>query len=172
MDAILNQLCKPNREIILCGDINVNYLDENCNKRRQLDTLFATYNLISTIRFPTRSINGTASAIDNIFIDRSHNGKYTVNPLINGLSDHDGQIIKLENISMQIQPHETRTIRNFNKESIHDFKNKLSYEIWDNIIGGKNVDTIFNNFHNTFLRIFYSSFHKRKSLLPRKTLDG
>ena len=49
MDAILNQLCKPNREIILCGDINVNYLDENCNKRRQLDTLFATYNLISTI---------------------------------------------------------------------------------------------------------------------------
>ena len=69
---------------------------------------------------------------------------------------------------MQIQPHETRTIRNFNKESIHDFKNKLSYEIWDNIIGGKNVDTIFNNFHNTFLRIFYSSFHKRKVLAPKK----
>jgi exonuclease III len=31
-DAILNQLYKPNIETIICGDINVNYLDENCNK--------------------------------------------------------------------------------------------------------------------------------------------
>ena len=76
IDAILNQLYKPNIEIIICGDINVNYLDENCNKRQQLDALVATYNLISTVRFPTRSLNGTASAIDNIFIDISHSGIY------------------------------------------------------------------------------------------------
>jgi len=163
INAILNQLYKPNIEIIICGDINVNYLDENCNKRQQLDALVATYNLISTVRFPTRSLNGTASAVDSIFIDISHSGKYTLDPFINGLSDHDGQIIKLENISMQKQPHETRTIRNFNKDSIHDFKTKLSYEIWDNIFGGNDVDSIFNNFHNTYLRIFYSSFPKRKS---------
>jgi len=146
----------------------VSYLDENCNKRRQLDNLLATYNLISTVRFPTRSLNGTASAIDNIFVDISHRGKYTIDPFINGLSDHDGQIIKLENIYMQKQLHETRTIRNFNKDSIHDFKIKLSYEIWDNIFGEKKVDSTFNNFHNTFLRIFYSSFHKRKVLAPKK----
>ena len=46
IDALFNQFYKPNIEIIICGDINVNYLDENCNKRRQLDTLLATYNLI------------------------------------------------------------------------------------------------------------------------------
>jgi len=78
----------------------------------------------------------------------------------------------LENINIQKQPQETRTIRDFNKDSIEDFKNNLSYEIWDNIFGGKNVDNIFNNFHNTFLRIFYSSFHKKKSSFPRKTLGG
>jgi len=72
IDAILNQLYKPGIEIIICGDINVNYLDENCNKRQQLDALFATYNLISTVRFPNRSLNGTASAIDNIFVGTSH----------------------------------------------------------------------------------------------------
>ena len=33
----------------MCVDMNVNYLDENCNKRRQLDTLLATYNLIGTV---------------------------------------------------------------------------------------------------------------------------
>jgi len=30
--AILNQLCKPNIEIIVCGDIIIDYLDENCYK--------------------------------------------------------------------------------------------------------------------------------------------
>ena len=164
LETILNLLYKPNIEIIICGDINVNYLDENCNKKRQLDTLLATYNLISTVRFPTRSLNGTASATDNIFIGRSHSGKYTLDSFINGLSDHDRQIIMLESIDIRKQPQETRTIRDFNKDSKQDFKNNLSYEIWDNIFGGKNVDNIFNNFHNTFLRIFYSNFHKKKSL--------
>ena len=129
IDTILNQLYKPNMEIIVCGDININYLDEICNKRQQLDALLATYNLISTVRFPSRSLNGSISATDNIFIDISHCGKYTLGPSINGLSDHDGQIIKLENINMQKQPHETSIIRNFNKCSVDDFKIKLSYEI-------------------------------------------
>jgi len=62
--------------------------------------LLATYNFISIVRFPTRSLNGSISAIDNIFIDISHKGKYSLYPLINGLSDDDRQIIQLENISM------------------------------------------------------------------------
>jgi len=32
IDTILDQLYKPNVEIIVCGDININYLDENCKK--------------------------------------------------------------------------------------------------------------------------------------------
>jgi hypothetical protein len=72
-----------------------------------MDALLATYNLIGTVRFPTRSLNGPISAIDDIFIDISHKGKYSLYPLINGLSDHNGQIIQLENISTQTQPNET-----------------------------------------------------------------
>jgi len=168
IDTILDQLYKPNVEIIVCGDININYLDKNCNKSRQLDALLATYNLISTVQFPTRSLNGSVLAIDNIFIDKSHRGIYTIDPFITGLSDHDGQIIKVGNISMQKQLHETRTIRIFNKCTIHDFMTKLSYETWGNIFYGNDVDSIFNNFHNTFLRIFYSSSSKKKVQVPKK----
>ena len=57
-DTILNQFSKPNVEIIVCGDINIDYLDENCYKWQQLDALLATYNLISTVQFPTKSLNG------------------------------------------------------------------------------------------------------------------
>jgi hypothetical protein len=49
IDTILNKLIKPNIEIIVCGDINIDYLDETCYKRQQLDALFATYNLTSTV---------------------------------------------------------------------------------------------------------------------------
>jgi exonuclease III len=52
IDNILNYLSKLNTEIIICGDVNINYLAENCNKRQQLDNLLATYNLVSTIEFP------------------------------------------------------------------------------------------------------------------------
>ena len=83
----------------------------------------------STVHFSTRSLNRSSSAIDNIFIDRTHIGKYAVYPLINGLSDHDGQIIKLDNIRMQTQSSDTKIIRNFNKEYIHDFQRKVSYAI-------------------------------------------
>jgi len=73
-----------------------------------------------------------------------------IDPFITSLSDHDGQIIKLGNISMQKQLHETRTIRIFNKCTIHDFMTKLRYETWGNIFDGNDVDSIFNNFPNTF----------------------
>jgi hypothetical protein len=37
--------------------------------------------------------NKSASLIDNIFIDYTQSGKYLVYPSINGLSDHDAQLL-------------------------------------------------------------------------------
>jgi hypothetical protein len=36
---------------------------------------------------------------DNIFIDYSQFGKYLVYPMINGLSDHDAQLLIIQKIS-------------------------------------------------------------------------
>jgi hypothetical protein len=49
-DAILNHFRKPNSEIIICGDIYIDYLNKKCYKQQQLDALLVTYNLISTVR--------------------------------------------------------------------------------------------------------------------------
>ena len=64
-----------------------------------------------------------------------HIGNYTLHPLINGLSDHDGQILQLTNLSLNIstQPNETKIIHNFCKHNIHNFKTNLSYEVWDTV---------------------------------------
>ena len=44
IEIILNSLHKHNSEFIICGHININYLESN-NKKNQLDNLLSTYNL-------------------------------------------------------------------------------------------------------------------------------
>jgi exonuclease III len=91
LDSFLNVLYTKKNEYIICGDININYL--HChNRRQQLDTILVLYNLKSTVNFLMRIINCSSTAIDNIFIDLS--SKFTINPHINGLLDHDAQLLK------------------------------------------------------------------------------
>jgi hypothetical protein len=54
--------------------------------------------------------NGAATAIDNIFTDVSKNVNYTIYHHINGLSDHNAQIIKLNNFKTQGQYNATQII--------------------------------------------------------------
>jgi len=66
---------------------------------------------------------------------------------------------------LQQQNHQTYTIRNINKHSIEEFKIRLSYESWYSIFDNNrytNVDSLFNSFQNTYLRIFYTSFPNKK----------
>ena len=92
LDAIHQSLYTPMLHFIICGDININYLNESKNKN-QLDNLLLSYNLASIINFLTRLQNTSVTAIDNIFIDVSQFESYTVTPIINGVSDHDAQLL-------------------------------------------------------------------------------
>jgi len=92
LDSILNTWYSNKIEFVICGDININYL-EKCKKRQQLDALLQTYNLIGTVSFPTRKSKASTTIIDNIFITRTKN--YIINPHINGFSDHEAQIIMI-----------------------------------------------------------------------------
>ena len=112
-------------EFIICGDISINYLHSH-NRRQQLYTLLAIYNLKSTVNFSMRIFNGSSTAIDNIFIDLSRN--FTINPLISGLSDHDVQLLISENIIAPIQEFTSCYVRNINSFTIDEFQSKLSAE--------------------------------------------
>ena len=100
LGSILNQLYTNSINIIICGDININYLD-NTNSKLQLDSLLLSYDLYSMVDFPTRISNCSSTAIDNIFIDKFKNTNFTIKPLPSGLSDHDAQILILPNIKIQ-----------------------------------------------------------------------
>jgi hypothetical protein len=115
--------------------------------------------------FPTRSQGYSSTAIDNIFIDTYKLINYTASPLHNGLSDHDAQLLIINDVNLQLQNHRIYTIRNVNNYSIEEFKTRLNYEPWDNIFGyngNTDVDILFNSLLNNHLRIFYINFPPRK----------
>ena len=78
---------------------------------------------------------------------------YIVLPFLNGLSDHDTQLLtlkdsNLQDLNSQVQDYYIYTTRDINEYSINEFRTNLSYETWDCIFDLKNnldVDNLFND---------------------------
>ena len=101
LEAILTQLHTNASNLIVCGDINLNYLQDSRNKSL-LNSLLASFNLYSS-----------STTIDNIFINKNKNKDYSIILISNGLSDHDAQITQLHDVDIptqQIKPSNKRVI--------------------------------------------------------------
>jgi hypothetical protein len=125
----------------------------------------AIFGLYSTVDFPTRIYNNSITAVDNIFINTANQNSISVYPWINGLSDHDAQIIVLHDIAIRTCEKKLYFCRRFNRAAVTDLNIKLSYESWNDVFSYNDVNVSFNKFLNTYLTIFYSSF-------PTKTVHG
>jgi hypothetical protein len=102
---ILQTLFPTKVDLIIRGDININYLNDS-DRVGQLKALLNSYNLFSTVTFHTGIGKDYISAIDNSFIDSPKFKNYKIFPLNNGLSDHDVHLIM--NILLdQLQNHQT-----------------------------------------------------------------
>ena len=59
--------------------------------------------------------------------------------------------------------------RDFNKFSTSKFLMSLSFEQWQDVFEVKEVNIMFNNFLNTYLKCFHSCFPLRKKTLSKLT---
>ena len=158
LDSVLNTWYSSGTEFVICGDININYL-ENCKKRQQLDALLRTYNQTGTVSFPTCKTNASVTATDNIFVTRTKN--YSIYPHINGLSDHEAQLIVItEDTVLTKQRNNGSTLRGINDQNVREFYLLLSYENWEEIFTEDDVNISFNKFLNIYLWTFNSCFIK------------
>ena len=170
LEAALNQVYQNAVDIILCGDFNINYFSNNQNKQA-LNSLLNSYSLYSIVEFPTVIHNNSDTMIDKIFINKYKNENYSVHPLINGLSDHDGQVLSLPDIIIPDDLNEFYTYRNISKYSLEEFQTSLSYEAWEDVFSNNDNDTntAFNNFLNTFLRKFYATIPKKRTKIMQNS---
>ena len=162
MDAVLQSVYSPSLDIIICGDININYLETN-EQRKQLDNLLLLYNLVAIVDFPTRLTVTSATAIDNVFIDVSRFHDCVVSPFLNGLSDHDAQILTFRAWYPK-QPIGNKTIRKVDQQKISDFLLHLSNESWSTVFNTVVVNLMLNSFLDTYLKIFDASFPLTKAI--------
>jgi hypothetical protein len=160
LEAILTQLHKNASNLFVCGDINVNYLQDSRNKSL-LNSSLTSFNLHSAVNFPTRISNCSSTTIDNIFLDKNKNKDYSIIPISNGLSNHDAQIIQLHDVDIPTQQIKPCNKSEINEATIAQFKINLSYESW-HVFNDEDPDSSYNNFLNTYLRIYYNSFPTQK----------
>ena len=110
----------------------------------------------------------SSTAIDNFFMDKGKNAKYAIEPIYNGLSDHDAQLLVLYGvITNNHKPHSVK-IRQINTNTAAQFKLNLSYENWMETFTEDNIDINFKNFLNTYLKIFNYTFPYKRMFPNRK----
>jgi hypothetical protein len=79
--------------------------------------------------------------------------------MTNGLSDHDAQILILNNLLFPNLPNYPITSRVINECTIMKFGIRLSRESWDDVFNIRDdVNLMFNNFLNTYIKVFNHSF--------------
>jgi hypothetical protein len=86
-------------------------------------------------------------------INKCKTSYYSIIPVVNGLSDHDAQLL-LNNFTTQDSKGLCYSKRQINRMNIENFMFKLSFETWDEVYTDGGEDNIFNSFLNTYLRVF------------------
>ena len=131
MNNILKQFLLPKVTYIVCGDLNINLLKKSHDTANFL-SLMDSYNLTQVVDFPTRITNTSETLIDTVFIDASIYDKIQIQPVINGISDHDAQFLCLlkSNVTLQQKkfPKKKVKIRLINEQNLKRFNLLLQEE--------------------------------------------
>jgi len=118
-----------------------------------------TFNLMQVADFPTRITNNNGTLIDTILVDTTMYDKIQVKPCINAVSDHDAQIICLQNANIGLQQSVSKKkSRLINEQTIKHFQTLLKDETWDTVCKTTCINEIYNGFQGIFLRHYETSF--------------
>jgi len=90
--------------------------------------------------------------------------------LVNRLSNYDAQIITINNNAVDKCISKTQSIRKFNNFSISQIAINLSYENWDNVFIGDDVNTVLTI--DTYLRFPNPASRYRKYTVHLITNPG
>jgi exonuclease III len=90
LELVIQKLVNKNKTLLPCGYWNIDFLREN-NDQKDVTDLLLRYNLVNTVKSPTRITTSTNTLLDVIIINKKHCKKpATVIEL--GMSDHQAQV--------------------------------------------------------------------------------
>lgn len=147
----LEILMKKYKNVVIVGDINIDVLENNLVYKRFCNIL-NMFNLHYLVNFPTRVTDTSKTAIDNIITNIHMNKNSKVSGLITEISDHDAQLLRIQNVSTRSwrQTKIKKFCRNFSKKNIDTLIHYLSRESWVDLFKAP-VASKFIVFSNLFM---------------------
>jgi hypothetical protein len=125
----------------------MDYLLESNKKKNISSSLLITYNLSHTVDFATRMQNKSNTVTDNIFMDNSRLGSTITLPLVNGPSDHDAQLLTINNIyAVTKKVSLKQRTRIINSETLTNFQSLLKQETWPSVYQTQTLTTCLTHF--------------------------
>ena len=120
-----NDICK--KDILMTGDLNINLLDyENNKKVQSFVNLMFHCGMVPAINKPTRVMRYTATAIDHIFTNSIINTETKSDTIKTDISDHFPILfVPKVNVDVSIRTEQYILKRNICAQSIKKFKQKL-----------------------------------------------
>ena len=111
--------------VILMGDININFDNKNCPKFKKLASFCDTFSLKNLIKSPTCFQADTPTSLD-VLLTNKNKSFINSNVVITGLSDWHGMVSTMTRTHVKKLPPKTikfRSFKNFSEENfIHDIK--------------------------------------------------
>ena len=138
---ILNNISLLNKETIILGDLNCNYLDSKSNVSiKDLSNLRSYKQIIKTA---TRIAKDSSTRIDMILTNRPDN-VINVNSIISSLSDHNviKCVRKLNNIKFNPRTIKCRDYKNYDQTTV---SGELSVVNWDIVYNTPDLDMAWYN---------------------------
>ena len=144
LETSLKKIASENKEVYICGDINIDILKvDEINNYQLYYNLICSFGFLPLITQPTRVMgNQTPSLIDNIFCNNIADEIISGNIYLT-LSEHFCQFASAQTGKIDIKNINMYT-RNYSKFSSEDFYDDISIQNWNYDLA--NPTDLFNDF--------------------------
>lgn len=153
---------KPNSEVLIYGDTNVNWL--NKSSRKQLKELTSKYDFHQFVNGPTRLTKTSQTTIDLAFSNKPERVLKTYN-LVCGLSDHNMILIsrKLSKKRLNEYKYDRKATKLIiPRKDLIKFENELANTNWDEVSQHSQVNECCDIFTSTMSNILNKSLKQCK----------
>jgi hypothetical protein len=163
LSDILSRIKKENKILYLIGDFNINLLniDKHVPSAEFLENLYS-YNVFPLINKPTRINNVSATLIDNIYCNNTHQ-EFLNGIFYTDITDHFPIFSIIPHVlNKEDRKVKYRNVRNFSENNITRFQQKCNDMNWNPIIACDDTQTAYSLFHKTFIKMYNECFPLRQ----------
>jgi len=157
LNNTLNDLSNSNSELLLCGDFNIDVLQNSTCKTAAsyIENLFSN-GLLQIITKPTRVTANSATCIDHILSNKIM-PSYLTYIVTAKISDHFPIFFSRDSRRTQFSPPSVKS-RNFSTENIKKFKNSISSLHWGEVLACSDAQIAYSAFLNQLTDLYNIHF--------------